>query len=126
IMAGGQWRRTVPSPLPVRFIEETALREVIAAGHVVIAAGGGGVPVVEAGEAIRGVEAVVDKDRAAVLLARLASADMLLILTAVERVQVGFSTPSARSLELLSVADARELLAAGEFPEGSMGPKIEA
>jgi carbamate kinase len=126
VMPDGQWRRTVPSPLPIRFVEEAAIREVIEAGHVVIAAGGGGVPVVEVGDAIRGVEAVVDKDRAAVLLAGIASAEVLLILTAVERVQVGFGTPGARPLARVSVSEARELLAAGEFPEGSMGPKIEA
>ena len=86
IMPDKGWRRVVPSPLPVRFVEETPLREVIDAGHVVIAAGGGGVPVVEVGAEIRGVEAVVDKDRSAALLAALAAADVLLILTAVDRV----------------------------------------
>ncbi|MDP9240894.1 MAG: carbamate kinase, partial [Actinomycetota bacterium] len=75
---------------------------------------------------IRGVEAVVDKDRTAALLARLVGADLLLILTEVPRVQVGYGTPFARSLDSLTVAEARELLAAGEFPAGSMGPKVQA
>jgi len=126
IMGDKRWRRVVPSPLPVRFVEEVALLQVIGSGHVVVAAGGGGVPVVEVGETIRGVEAVVDKDRSAARLATLVNADLLLILTAVERVQVGYGTPRARDLEKLSVGEARELLAAGEFPEGSMGPKVEA
>ncbi|MFL6238038.1 MAG: carbamate kinase [Actinomycetes bacterium] len=126
IMADKKWRRVVPSPRPQHFVEQDALREVIDAGHVVIAAGGGGVPVVEVGDTIRGVEAVVDKDRSAALLATLISAEVLLVLTAVERVQIGFGTPSARTLEQLSVAEARRLIEAGEFPEGSMGPKVEA
>jgi len=126
IMADDQWRRVVPSPLPQRFVEERALLEVIEAGHVVIAAGGGGVPVVEHRNTIRGVEAVVDKDRTAARLATMTGADLLLILTAVPRVQVGYGTPAARELASVSVAEARELLAAGEFPEGSMGPKVEA
>jgi carbamate kinase len=126
IMSDGRWRRVVPSPLPQRFVEEAALLQIIDGGHVVIAAGGGGVPVVEHRNEIRGVEAVVDKDRTAARLAILAGADLLLILTAVERVQVGYGTPDARDLDRLTAAEARELLTAGEFPEGSMGPKVEA
>lgn len=126
IMGDKKWRRVVASPLPHRFVEEAALREVIEAGHVVVAAGGGGVPVVEVGDTIRGVEAVVDKDRSAALLARLVRADLLLILTAVPRVQIHYGTPAAQELERLSIAEARHLLELGEFPEGSMGPKIEA
>jgi len=126
IMPDKKWRRVVASPLPRRFVEEAALREVIDAGHVVIAAGGGGVPVVEVGDTIRGVEAVVDKDRSAALLARLIRADVLLILTAVERVQIKFGTPAAQEVARLTVSEARRLLDSGEFPEGSMGPKIEA
>jgi carbamate kinase len=126
IMGDGRWRRVVASPLPVRFVEEQALREVVAAGHVVIAAGGGGVPVVAHGPTLRGVEAVVDKDRSAARLAQLVEADVLLILTAVDRVMVGYGTTDARALDRLTVTEARGLLAAGEFPEGSMGPKVEA
>src|SRR3954465_798831 len=126
IMPDKKWRRVVASPKPVRFVEEAPLLQVIDAGHVVVAAGGGGVPVVEHRKELRGVEAVVDKDLTAARLATLVRADLLLILTEVDRVQVGYGTAKARPLEQMTVSDARELLAAGEFPEGSMGPKVEA
>jgi carbamate kinase len=125
-MADGRWRRVVASPLPVRFVEEQPLRGLVEAGHVVVAAGGGGVPVVEVEEGYRGVEAVVDKDRTAARLGALLNADLLLILTAVPAVQVGYGTDNARTLTQVTVSEARELLAAGEFPDGSMGPKVEA
>jgi carbamate kinase len=121
-----RWRRVVASPAPVGFVEERPLLQVIEAGHVVVAAGGGGVPVVDVNGELRGVEAVVDKDRSAARLARLVGADLLLILTEVDVVMRGYGTPSAAALPRLTVAEARGLLAAGEFPEGSMGPKIEA
>ncbi|MCW2598184.1 MAG: carbamate kinase [Frankiales bacterium] len=126
IQPDGRWRRVVASPRPLRFVEEAPLNALVDSGHVVVAAGGGGVPVVEHHGQLRGVEAVIDKDRTAALLALAVGADVLLVLTGVDRVQVGFGTPSARALQQLTVAEARELLAAGEFPEGSMGPKIEA
>ncbi|HZG96139.1 MAG TPA: carbamate kinase [Mycobacteriales bacterium] len=122
----GRWRRVVASPLPVRFVEEAAVLQTIAAGHIVVAAGGGGVPVVEENGVLRGVEAVVDKDLSAARLADLADADVLLILTEVAAVQQGFGTADARELRTLTAGAARELLAAGEFPDGSMGPKVEA
>lgn len=125
-IGGGRWRRVVASPKPVRFVEEEPLLQVIEAGHVVITAGGGGVPVVEDGDRLRGVEAVVDKDRTAARLATIVGADVLLILTEVDRVCVGFGTPDARGLDRLSAVQARALLGAGEFPEGSMGPKVAA
>ena len=121
-----RWRRVVASPRPLGIVEERPLLEVVDAGHVVVAAGGGGVPVVDDGGELRGVEAVVDKDRTAARLARLVGADLLLILTAVEVVQRGYGTPGATPLPRLSAAEARALLAAGEFPEGTMGPKVEA
>jgi carbamate kinase len=126
VQPGGRWRRVVASPQPVRLVEEGALRGLIDAGHVVVAAGGGGVPVVEHRGRLRGVEAVIDKDRTAALMAAAVGADRLLILTEVDRVQVGFGTPQARPLSRLTVSEARALLAAGEFPDGSMGPKVEA
>lgn len=126
IQPGGSWRRVVASPLPVRLVEDGPLRALVEAGHVVVAAGGGGVPVVEHRGRLRGVEAVVDKDRTAALLARAVAADRLLILTEVAKVQTGFGTPQARELDSLTVSQARRLLAAGEFPSGSMGPKVEA
>ncbi len=124
IMPDGGWRRVVPSPKPLRFVEEEPLLQVIDAGHVVVAAGGGGVPVVEHRKELRGVEAVVDKDLTAARLATLVRADLLLILTSVPRVQAGYGTPAARDLTRLTVSEARAM--AGEFPEGSMGPKVEA
>ena len=126
IQGDGRWRRVVASPKPLRFVEQGPLKGLVDSGHVVVAAGGGGVPVVEHRGQLRGVEAVVDKDSTAALLATAVGADLLLVLTEVDRVQVGYGTPSARALLTLPVAEAKALLAAGEFPEGSMGPKVEA
>lgn len=126
VQPDGRWRRVVASPLPLGLVEEAPLRALVDSGHVVVAGGGGGVPVVEHEGVLRGVEAVVDKDRTAALLARAVGADALLVLTEVERVQVGYGTPAARALESMSVAEAEGWLAEGEFPEGSMGPKVEA
>jgi carbamate kinase len=122
----GRWRRVVASPRPLGLVEEPVLATLVETGHVLVAAGGGGIPVVDVGTRFRGVEAVVDKDRTAALLGRLVGADLLLVLTEVPRVQVGYGTPDARALERLTVAQARGLLARGEFPDGSMGPKVEA
>jgi carbamate kinase len=125
IQADGRWRRVVASPHPVRIVEEGPLRALVESGHVVVAAGGGGVPVVEHRGQLRGVEAVVDKDRTAALLARAVAADAVLVLTEVARVQVDYGTAYAREIDRLTVAEARSLLAQGQFPEGSMGPKVE-
>jgi carbamate kinase len=122
----GRWRRVVASPLPTGFVEEQPIRLAAETGHVLIAAGGGGVPVVLDSTVYRGVEAVVDKDRAAAVLAAVVGAEQLVVLTEVSRVQTGYGTPDARALDKLTVSEARGLLAAGEFPEGSMGPKVEA
>lgn len=129
-VAPGRWRRLVASPRPLGFVEAEPIRLVAGSGHVLVAAGGGGVPVVLDGShpaaQYRGVEAVVDKDRTAARLARLVDAEVLAILTEVSRVQVGYGTPGARPLDKLTVTEAGVLLAAGEFPDGSMGPKVEA
>jgi carbamate kinase len=123
----GRWRRLVPSPRPAGFVEAAAITLLAGSGHVLIAGGGGGVPVVPVpGGGYRGVQAVVDKDRTAAALALLLGAEVLAILTEVPQVQLGFGTPGARSVPKLSVSEARGLLEAGEFPAGSMGPKIEA
>ena len=123
----GRWRRLVPSPLPVGFVEAEPIRLLAASGHVLVAAGGGGVPVVPAeGGGHTGVEAVVDKDRSAAALALLVGAETLAILTEVPQVELGWGTPEAKALAKLSVTEARGLLADGEFPAGSMGPKVEA
>lgn len=123
----GRWRRLVASPLPLDFVEAEPMRLVAGSGHVLVAAGGGGVPVVLDGPGTyRGVEAVVDKDRSAARLALLVDAEVLAILTEVPEVQVGWGTPDARPVPKLTVTEAGALLAAGEFPAGSMGPKVEA
>jgi carbamate kinase len=121
------WRRVVPSPQPIEVVEWEVIRAMIQAGIIAIAAGGGGVPVArdDAGE-LRGIDAVIDKDRASALLGRLIGADTLVIVTSVERVFRAFGTPQAQPLSHLTAAEAKQLLDAGEFPTGSMGPKIEA
>lgn len=120
--SGRGYRRVVPSPEPAGIVEAGAVRALVEAGHVVIACGGGGIPV--AGAA--GVDAVIDKDRAASLLARLLGAQALLIVTAVDRVMLDYGTPQATELDSITAAQARDYLATGHFPAGSMGPKIEA
>jgi carbamate kinase len=125
--AGRGWRRVVPSPEPLSIVELEAVRTLVAAGFVVTAVGGGGIPVVrnEAGE-LRGVEAVIDKDAASSLLAVELGADLLVISTAVDRVYLDYHRPTARPLDRLTAAEARAYLAEGQFPEGSMAPKIRA
>lgn len=118
--------RLVPSPRPLALVEEGPLLSLVESGHVVIAGGGGGVPVVERDGQLRGVEAVIDKDRTAALIATLVRADLLMILTDVDQVQLGFGTDDARPVDRLTVSEARQLLATGELGEGSMGPKVEA
>ena len=122
----GGWRRVVPSPTPYSIVEAPVIRRLVADGVIVIAAGGGGVPVLDDGPRLLGVEGVVDKDLAAAILARDVEASVLLILTDVDRVLRGFGTPDARPIDEMSVAEAGELLAAGEFASGSMRPKVRA
>ncbi len=125
--AGRGWRRVVPSPRPLEVVEWPAIRALLDAGVLVIAVGGGGIPVVreESGE-LRGVDAVIDKDRASDLLGRLVGADTLMIVTQIDRVFVRFGRPDAEALDVLPASRAQALLDAGEFPAGSMGPKIES
>ena len=122
----GGFRRVVPSPSPYSIVEAPVIRGLVGDGVIVIASGGGGVPVIEEGPRLVGVEAVVDKDFAAAILARDVEASTLLILTDVKRVQRGFGTEQAEELERLTVAEARTFIDAGEFGAGSMGPKVEA
>jgi len=125
--AGRGYRRVVASPRPRRIVEAPAIRALLGAGFVVIAAGGGGIPVVEtAPGAYRGVEAVVDKDLTSALLAATLRVPVLLLSTGVQKVAIRFRKPDQRNLERITVTEAREHLEAGEFPPGSMGPKIEA
>jgi carbamate kinase len=120
------WRRVVPSPRPYSIVEAPVIRRLVAEGVIVIASGGGGVPVVEEGPRLVGVEAVVDKDLAAAILAKDVEADALLILTDVEGVYDGFGTPEQQLLRRLAPEEARRRLDEGEFGSGSMGPKVEA
>lgn len=121
------WRRVVASPEPLEVLDADAARALVDAGFVVVAAGGGGIPVVrEADGTLRGVEAVIDKDLTAALLARSLGADVLLIATDVDHAQTGFGTPDARPIRRTTPVELRKLAAAGEFASGSMGPKVEA
>ncbi len=125
--AGRGWRRVVASPIPKRILELDAVRSLLDAGFVVVAAGGGGIAVVEngAGE-LAGAAAVIDKDHASSLLARELGAELLVISTAVEKVATGFGTPAQKEIDTMTVADARRWAAEGHFKPGSMLPKIEA
>ncbi len=123
----GGWRRVVPSPDPKEIVEAEAISALVDRGVVVVAAGGGGIPVRQAPDgSLEGVAAVIDKDLASSLLASDLDADGLLILTDVESVVDGYGTPSERPIASISAPDARARLQAGEFPAGSMGPKVEA
>ena len=124
--SGRGFRRVVPSPEPAGIVELDAVRALVAAGHVVIACGGGGIPVTGAGRRAVSVDAVIDKDRAASLLARLLGAQALLMVTAIDRVMLDYGTPQATELAMITTEEARDYLATGQFPAGSMGPKIEA
>jgi carbamate kinase len=124
--AGRGWRRVVASPEPVEVVEAGEIRRLLDAGEVVVACGGGGVPVARVGEDLVGIDAVIDKDLAAALVGRLVGATTLFLLTGVERVLLDFGTPDERPVEVMTVAEARGHLADGQFPPGSMGPKVEA
>jgi len=121
------WRRVVPSPEPVTIVDRRAIEVLMAEGVIVVACGGGGIPVVRRPDGrFEGVEAVIDKDLAAALLARELGADLLLILTDVPYVVLDFGTPEARPLELVTVSDLRRYQFDGQFAAGSMWPKVEA
>lgn len=121
------WRRVVPSPHPIRIHGVDTIRALLDAGHLVIAAGGGGVPVVAQRDGrLAGVEAVIDKDRTAALLAREVRADLFVVLTNVDRVERDYGTDRAAPIDRMSPSEARNMLEEGQFPPGSMGPKIEA
>jgi carbamate kinase len=125
--AGRGWRKVVASPKPLAIRGVDVAATLINRGHVVIAAGGGGIPVVVPAEGdVRGVEAVIDKDYAASMLAGVLAADLFVVLTGVERVAKDFGKPGQAWLPRLSSAEARKLLEQGQFPPGSMGPKVDA
>ncbi len=120
------YRRVVASPIPIEIIEADVIRNVMDQGILVIAAGGGGIPVVREDGGIRGVDAVIDKDRASVLLAMQLSTDMLVFSTDADYVYVQFKKPGQRALKRVGIEELAGFQAAGEFPPGSMGPKVEA
>ncbi len=121
------WRRVVASPEPLEVVDVDAVRALLAAGHVVVAAGGGGIPVVrDADGRLHGVEAVIDKDLTAALLARTLDADVLVIATDVDHAAVDWGTPQQRDLERVSLAELHRHIEAGQFASGSMGPKVDA
>jgi carbamate kinase len=122
----GPGHRLVPSPVPLRVVEAQVIAEMVTSGVVVIAGGGGGVPVVASDAGLRGVEAVVDKDLTAALIASSIGAEGLVILTDVDAAYLDFGTPQARKLMRTTSAEMRRHLADGAFPAGSMGPKVEA
>ncbi len=121
------WRQVVPSPRPQHIHGSEAIRSLLDQGHVVIAGGGGGIPVVrDATGSLCGVDAVIDKDHTAAMLGDVVGADLLVILTGVDQVQRDFGTDRAVGIDRLTPAEARKLLDEGHFPPGSMGPKIES
>jgi len=125
--AGRGYRKVVPSPRPIDVVSKWVIRDLVCAGRIVIAAGGGGIPIIISGRGLfEGVEAVIDKDYVASLIAREVKVDLFIILTGIERVFLDFGTPQQRPIESMTVEQAQEYLAQGQFPRGSMGPKIEA
>ncbi|MFQ6171875.1 carbamate kinase [Oryzobacter sp. R7] len=121
------WRRVVASPEPLEVLDVEPVQALLASGHVVVAAGGGGIPVVRGTDGrLRGVEAVIDKDLTAALLARTLDADVLVIATDVDHAAVDWGTPQQRDLGRVSLAELRRHAEAGQFASGSMGPKVEA
>ena len=124
--AGRGWRQVVASPIPRRIVEFDAVRDLVEDGYVVVSTGGGGVPVFETENGYVGTPAVIDKDRSSALMAAELGADMLIILTAVEKVCVNFNTPEQEEISEMTAAQAREYIAQGQFAPGSMLPKVEA
>ena len=124
--AGRGWRQVVPSPKPVDVIEKNTVRALVDSGTVVITVGGGGIPVVRRSGRLVGTPAVIDKDFASAKLAELLNADMLIILTAVEKVAINFGKPDQKNLDELTPEEARKYMAEGQFAPGSMLPKVEA
>lgn len=125
--AGRGWRRVVASPRPLEIIEEPAIEALLAKDIIVVAVGGGGIPVIRREDgSLEGVGAVIDKDWASCLLAKNLGAEMFILSTAVDRVALNFGKPDQREIERMTVREARLYLEAGHFPPGSMKPKIEA
>lgn len=124
--AGRGYRQVVPSPLPMKIMELDSIKTLVDADNLVIAGGGGGVPVIITDKGLEGVPAVIDKDRSSALLADKIDADKLIILTAVDHVYVNYGKPDEKALKTLNVAEAQKYMKEGQFAAGSMLPKIEA
>ena len=124
--AGRGYRRVVASPLPQKIVELKTIEQMVEDNNIVIACGGGGIPVIDRMNGYKGVDAVIDKDKTSALLAKEIDADVLLILTAVDKVKIHFNTPDEVSLDELSLSEAKEYMEAGEFAKGSMLPKVDA
>jgi carbamate kinase len=126
-VAGSGWRRVVPSPRPTRIVEAEPIRHLMECGDIVIAVGGGGVPVIEGpARHLTGIDAVIDKDWASALLAQQVDADLLIILMESDRVYTGWGTPEQRGIDTMTAAEAEAMIAGGECAEGSIGPKVGA
>ena len=125
-LPGGRFRRVVPSPEPLEIVELEAIRACVDRGHVVIAGGGGGVPVFNDEDITKGVEAVIDKDLTSAILASRLGADTFAIVTGEEHVYLDYGQPTQQALHRVTDVECRRWLADGQFPEGSMGPKIQA
>jgi len=123
---GKGWRRVVASPKPKKIMEINEIRDLIGKGRIVIACGGGGIPVIQKGKNMIGVEAVIDKDATAQLLAKQVKANLLLILTDIDYVYLNYLEKNQKKLKKVSVKDLRQYIKADQFPDGSMLPKIEA
>jgi carbamate kinase len=125
--AGRGYRKVVPSPQPIDVVPKWVIRDLVHSGKIVIAAGGGGIPVIINGRGqFKGVEAVIDKDYAASLIAREVKVDLFIILTNIERVYLNYGRPDQKEIAMMTVAEAQDYLNQGQFPPGSMGPKIKA
>lgn len=124
--SGRGFRRVVPSPIPKAIIEKNVISELLLKGNIVIAVGGGGIPVINTEKGLKGIAAVIDKDRSAALLAKEIDADILLILTAVDKVCLNYNTDHVRELDSLTIDEAYKYIEENQFAKGSMLPKIEA
>ena len=125
-LADGTYKRILAAPKPQKIVELETIRTLVDAGQVVIAAGGGGIPVLPQNEELKGASAVIEKDLTSGLMAEMLNADMLMILTSVENVSINYGTPDEKPLEHITVADAKKYIAEGQFGENSMLPKMEA
>jgi carbamate kinase len=121
-----RWRRVVPSPQPIEIIEGNTIKRLVEEGTIVIAAGGGGIPVLRKKGRLIGVDAVIDKDRAAAVLARQIEAELLIILTDIDRIAINYRKPNEKWLDKVPLKKMIEYHQMGQFPPGSMGPKVEA